>query len=94
MNRDQAYGWVIFLGSLAVIGGYIWLLFFPPVTGIDNLVLKLTGVAAIGLGFGIMAWIGYTLATTPPPQPIEDIEKEIAKEITEAGNIDPSEEED
>jgi predicted DNA-binding transcriptional regulator len=22
-----------------------------------------------------MAWVGYTLATTPPPEPIEEVEK-------------------
>jgi predicted DNA-binding transcriptional regulator len=27
--------------------------------------------------------IGYTLATTPPPKPIEDIEKEIEEELKE-----------
>jgi predicted DNA-binding transcriptional regulator len=37
-------------------------------------------VAAVGL---IVAWIGYTLATTPPPKPIEEIEKEIEKEMKE-----------
>jgi len=30
---------------------------------------------------GILAWIGYTLATTPPPKPIEEIEKEIEEEL-------------
>ena len=37
----------------------------------------------IGLGLvvlGIIAWIGWTLATTPPPKPIEEIEKEIKAE--------------
>ena len=27
------------------------------------------------------AWIGYTLATTPPPKPIEEIEKELEEEL-------------
>ncbi|MCI4397134.1 MAG: transcriptional regulator, partial [Thermoprotei archaeon] len=31
--------------------------------------------------FGILAWIGYTLATTPPHKPIEEIEKEIESEL-------------
>lgn len=30
---------------------------------------------------GILAWIGYTLATTPPPKPIEEIEKELEEEL-------------
>ncbi|RSN70343.1 transcriptional regulator, partial [Candidatus Korarchaeum cryptofilum] len=28
-----------------------------------------------------LGWIGYTLATTPPPKPIEEIEKEIEEEL-------------
>jgi len=82
MEKDQVYGWLILLVSFAIIIGYLWLVFFPPWTGIDTLTLKLTGSAAIVFGFGIMAWIGYTLATTPPPKPIEEIEKELEKEIS------------
>jgi predicted DNA-binding transcriptional regulator len=42
-------------------------------------------VAVVGV-FGILAWIGYTLATTPPPKPIEEIEKEMrASEEKTAG---------
>jgi len=33
--------------------------------------------SADGAVLGILAWIGYTLATTPPPKPIEDVEKEL-----------------
>ena len=43
------------------------------------LVLQLTGFIAVGAVLGILAWIGYMLATTPPPKPIEDIEKELEK---------------
>jgi predicted DNA-binding transcriptional regulator len=33
----------------------------------------------------IMAWIGYTLATTPPPMPLEDFnfETEVGEESKE-----------
>jgi predicted DNA-binding transcriptional regulator len=43
------------------------------------LTLQLTGFIAVGAVLGILAWIGYTLATTPPPKPIEDVEKELEK---------------
>jgi hypothetical protein len=33
-------------------------------------------VAVLGIG----AWIGWTMATTPPPKPIEEIEAEETKE--------------
>ena len=37
-------------------------------------------VAVLGIG----AWIGWTMATTPPPKPIEEIEAEEKKEETKA----------
>jgi len=36
-------------------------------------------VAIMGIG----AWIGWTMATTPPPKPIEEITSEIEKEQKE-----------
>lgn len=67
MNRDVVIGALMLVVSVAVIVAYIWLVFFPPVNGIDILVLKLTGAVAVAGVFGILAWIGYTLATTPAP---------------------------
>ena len=32
---------------------------------------------------GILAWIGYTLITTPPPKPVEEIERELEGELKE-----------
>jgi predicted DNA-binding transcriptional regulator len=78
MNRDQAIGWILAVASAIVIVLYGWLVFF---TSWDILLLKLTGFIAIAGVFGILAWIGYTLATTPPPKPIEEIEKEIEEEL-------------
>jgi len=83
MNRDNVIGTGILVVSIAVIVIYIWLIFFPPLIGLDLFILKLTGSVAVAGIFGILAWIGYTLATTPPPKPIEEIEKEIEKEIGE-----------
>ncbi len=78
MSRDQVVGGLLLLISAIVIIAYIWLVFF---TQYDILILKLTGsVAVIGV-FGILGWIGYTLATTPPPKPIEEIEKELEEEL-------------
>ena len=81
MNRDQVLGSVLLVASAIIIIAYIWLVFFPPLEGADIFLLKLTGsVAVIGV-FAILGWIGYTLATTPPPKPIEEIEKEIEEEM-------------
>jgi predicted DNA-binding transcriptional regulator len=37
-------------------------------------------IAILGIG----GWIGWTMATTPPPKPIEDISNEIEKKETES----------
>jgi predicted DNA-binding transcriptional regulator len=83
MNRDQFIGGALLAASVIVIIVYIWLVFFPPLAGADVFLIKLTGTVAVAGVFAILAWIGYTLATTPPPKPIEEIEKEIEKELKE-----------
>ena len=70
----------ILAASIIVIAVSLWFIFLPPLAGVDLLVLKLTGSVAVAAIFGILAWIGYTLATTPPPKPIEEIEKEMEQE--------------
>jgi predicted DNA-binding transcriptional regulator len=76
MSRDQAVGAILCIGSLIGILAYGWLVFASEWA---MLTLQLTGFIAVGAVLGILAWIGYTLATTPPPKPIEDVEKEIEK---------------
>jgi predicted DNA-binding transcriptional regulator len=80
MYKDAVIGVGILAAYIIVIAVYLWLIFLPPLAGVDLLVLKLTGSVAVAAVFGILAWIGYTLATTPP-KPIEEIEKEIEKEM-------------
>ena len=81
MSRDQLIGTLLIAVSIIAIAVYLWLLFFPPITGIDFILIKITAAVAIAAIFGILGWIGYTLATTPPPKPIEEIEKEIEEEL-------------
>ncbi len=69
---------MLLIVSAVVIVVYGWLVFL---TEYALLVLQLTGFIAVAGVFGILAWIGYTLATTPPPKPIEEIEKEIEAEL-------------
>ncbi|MEM4576204.1 MAG: hypothetical protein QW701_01935 [Candidatus Nezhaarchaeales archaeon] len=81
MAKDKMVGGGLLALSIIVVIVYLWLVFFPPFSGVDLFVLKLTGAVAIVVVFAIVGWIGYTLATTPPPKPIEEIEKEIEEEI-------------
>jgi predicted DNA-binding transcriptional regulator len=37
---------------------------------------------AVGGVLLIIAWIGYTLATTPPPMPLEDLDIETDIDVT------------
>ena len=78
MSRDQLLGAVVLVLSILGIIVYGWLMFF---TGFWQLVIKLTAFVAVAGILGILAWIGYTLATTPPPKPIEEIEKELEEEL-------------
>jgi len=78
LSRDQVIGVLIFVASVIGIIIYGWILFFTEGT---ILLLQLTGFVAVAAILGILAWIGYTLATTPPPKPIEEIEKELEEEL-------------
>jgi len=78
MNKDKILGSVLTIISGVVIVAYGYLVFF---TNLWELTLKLTAFIAIVGVFGTLCWIGWTLATTPPPKPIEDIEKELEEEL-------------
>lgn len=73
MNKDKIIGLLIFIGSILGIVIYAWLLFFVATI----IVIQITLFIAVAAILAILLWIGYTLATTPPPKPIEEIEKEL-----------------
>ena len=81
MPSDKALGAGLLAAALIGIIIYGWLLFAPPREGLDLLVLKLTAFALVAGLLGVLAWVGYVLATTPPPKPIEEIEKELEEEL-------------
>jgi predicted DNA-binding transcriptional regulator len=78
MSRDQVIGVLLMLVAIVIIIAYAWILFFTEWT---LLLIQITLMIAVIAVLGIIAWIGYTLATTPPPKPIEEIEKEIQQEL-------------
>jgi len=78
MDKDQATGALILVLSLIGIVVYGALLYWYP-----TWTLQVSAFLAGGTLLAILAWIGYTLATTPPPKPIEEIEKEVEKELEE-----------
>lgn len=68
MANDRVIGGAIFGGSILGIIVYGLLIFYWPL-----LVLEITAFVAVLVLLAILAWIGYTMATTPPPEPITDI---------------------
>ena len=80
MSRDQAIGILLLVASIVGIIIYGWIVFF---TEWFLLLLQITGFIAVAGVFGVLAWIGYTLVTTPPPKPIEEVEKELEEELKE-----------
>jgi predicted DNA-binding transcriptional regulator len=77
MTNDRTLGGIILLGSLAGVVIYFWLLFMSPWAW---LTIQISALLAVGMVLLIMAWIGYTLATTPPPMPLEDFDFETESE--------------
>jgi len=69
---DKTVGLLLLIGSVLGILIYGWLVFLSPWS---FLVLQITAFAGIALLLGILAWIGYTLASTPPPEPLPSLEK-------------------
>ena len=85
VSKDQSIGWAIFLVCVVVILGYLVTLFgydavIKPVLDLgDAEVVRFWLVAVpVMIAFiavlAIGAWIGWTMATTPPPRPIEETE--------------------
>jgi predicted DNA-binding transcriptional regulator len=66
MNGDQAIGTAILAGSIIGVVAYAWLLYTYAM-----MVLQITAFVTVAAVLVILAWIGWTMATTPPPAPIE-----------------------
>ena len=69
MHKDRLIGASVLVASVFGIFLYGWLIFTFPI-----IVLQLTAFIAVAAMLGILAWIGWTMATTPPPEPIDAIE--------------------
>jgi hypothetical protein len=90
MSKDQAIGAVILLVCVIVAVGYLITLFYPnwlvtvgllgSTANVQFWVIAIPVFVAFIAVLGIGAWIGYTMATTPPPKPIEEITSEQAAE--------------
>jgi predicted DNA-binding transcriptional regulator len=92
MSKDQLIGSVIAAVCVIVVVLYLVLLFFyPNIQSSINIgssadvrfwIIAVPVFVAFIAILGIGAWIGYTMATTPPPKPIEEITTEASDEKT------------
>ena len=86
VSKDQGIGGLIFGICLVVAIVYTLGLFWlgdPLGTNSWSLAFWLIAIPvylAFILILGIGAWIGWTMATTPPPKPIEELEAEEERE--------------
>ena len=69
--------------------GFALLVSVPSSLGLDSLAVRLDAVLVlVSVGFvailGVGAWIGYTMATTPPPSPLKKVAPEDASKTEEA----------
>jgi formate hydrogenlyase subunit 3/multisubunit Na+/H+ antiporter MnhD subunit len=87
VSKDQAIGWIIFIVCVVVILGYIVTLFgYEPIIkpylnlgdtkDVQFWLVAIPVLIAFVAVLAIGAWIGWTMGTTPPPRPIEEIESE------------------
>lgn len=87
VSKDQSIGWIIFLVCVIVIIGYVVTLFgyeqiiqpylnLGPASDIQFWLVAVPVLIAFVAVLAIGAWIGWTMGTTPPPRPIEEIESE------------------
>jgi len=99
--NDKSLGSLIVTVSVVIMVGYfVWA--FAPILGpavtswispeMSEWAYRLPVILAVYMMLLIVAWIGYTMATTPPPIPLEsplEIERE-EYDSTKQGTEDPS----
>ena len=90
VSKDQGIGGAILAVCVIIALGFALLVIFPgeisKFLGMAadgntlrlDAVLVLVSIAFIAI-LAIGAWIGFTMATTPPPKPIEEISTEISE---------------
>jgi hypothetical protein len=66
LTKDQIVGVIILVAGIVGILAYGWVIYAYPIV-----VLQITAFLAVAGVLGIAAWIGWTMATTPSPKPIE-----------------------
>ncbi|HKZ95128.1 MAG TPA: transcriptional regulator [Candidatus Bathyarchaeia archaeon] len=82
-TKDQVIGGLICVVCITIAGSYTGALFWPALEAIRLWLVAIPVFIAFIAILGIGAWIGWTMATTPPPTPIEDIQLQDTSEQEE-----------
>jgi len=93
VSKDQSIGGVIFIVCLLIAIFYVVTLFYPQwmvdlklasdTSAVQFWIVAVPVFIAFIAVMAIGAWIGWTMATTPPPKPIEEITSEMEEEKKE-----------
>jgi predicted DNA-binding transcriptional regulator len=93
VSKDQSIGAAILLVCVVLAVFYLVTLFYPSWLSVFGMqatwadvqfwVIAIPVFIAFIAIMGIGAWIGWTMATTPPPKPIEEITSEIEEKKEE-----------
>ncbi len=95
VSKDQGIGGAILAVCVIVAVGFVILVIDPYaiISNADKVrlyaVTVLVSIAFIAI-LAIGAWIGWTMATTPPPKPIEEITTEIEEKKEEPKAEEPA----
>src|SRR5208283_2525366 len=96
VSKDQGIGGAILAVCVIVAIGFLILVIDPGLFTLKNAntfrldaVLVLVSIAFIAI-LAIGAWIGWKMATTPPPKPIEEITTEMEEKKEEPKAEEPA----
>jgi len=94
LSKDQTIGATILVVCMLIGIFYVVTLLYPQwlntfgmqvtESNVQFWIIAIPVLVAFIAILGIGGWIGWTMATTPPPKPIEDISNEIEKKETES----------
>ncbi len=77
-SQDKAFGFVLSLISLVILGAWVYLMWLTPdvVVDLKFTAMKILTTVILVIAMLIGIWIGYTISTTPS---IEELEAEVKK---------------
>ena len=80
MSKDQSIGALIFITCVTIAIAYPAALLWPTLEAIRLWLIAIPVLIAFVAVLAIGAWIGWTMTSTPPPKPIENLELGVTEE--------------